>query len=108
MTLFDCDKSTLMERVLERHGAMVPTRLGWAPLQCINGEAHSHGDKDKSASVNMQHGYYNCHACGLKGDGWDLMFQLEGLDVKQARSALGYEQGTGTGSDSEPTFITWR
>lgn len=108
VSLFDIDKAELMEKVLERHGAVVPTRLGWASLRCIRTEMHTHGDKDRSASVHMQRGYYNCHACGLKGDGFDLMQELEGMDAQQTRKELGYAGRGKETRTSEPTFITWR
>ena len=48
-----------------------------APTRCLaNPEAHRHGDRNPSCSVNLQHGAWNCHACGAKGGAYDAAIAL--------------------------------
>lgn len=44
----------------EQHG-------GWVPVRCLNGRAHQHGDRNPSASYNLETGFYQCFACALRG-----------------------------------------
>ena len=84
------DKSELIQKVLTRYGAKYnPTRNRWQPVKCIDTHAHSHGDSNPSASVNIQLGEYVCHACGLRGDGYGLLMKLEGVTFKEALDQLG-------------------
>ena len=83
MGVYDVDKAQLMELVLRRHHVPVRWRQGWQSISCPIKHAHTHGDKNKSASLNMSIGRINCHGCGFSGDGYDLMEALEGLDAKQ-------------------------
>ena len=88
-TMFDTDKSELMLRVLDRHDATYNRgRTGWQPIQCLNREAHTHGDRTPSGSVNLVLGKYWCWACGMRGDGFDVMLELEGLKAREALEAL--------------------
>lgn len=98
-------KGEQMRQVLDRHGTHYrPDHLGWQKVRCINSGAHSHGDRNPSASVNVTEGAYTCFACGLKGDAYSLLMQLEGMDFKEAVSALGGD----TEMREEPTWLTWR
>jgi len=72
---------------------------GWQSIRCVNREAHSHGDRTPSASVNLGMGRYNCHACGLHGDGYDVAMAVHGL------SAIDLDKGMGNGKREEPTWI---
>lgn len=91
MSVFDVDKSSLLAEVLRRHGVPVHYRTGWYAVSCPIKNAHSNGDKHKSASVSIGAGYLNCHGCGFKGDGFDLMKELEGVDPEEVRNILGHE-----------------
>jgi DNA primase len=82
---FGVDKTDLITRVVERYGARIRHRQGWQALRCIR---PSHDDRNPSASVNLATGQYLCHSCGLSGDGFDLMLELEGLKAKDATEAL--------------------
>lgn len=50
--------------------------LGWAardaPAGCIaNLDAHAHGDRDLSCSVNVESGAWRCWGCGAAGGAYD-------------------------------------
>jgi DNA primase len=68
-----------IKAVLESHGAVVSERSGWQPIRCPY-----HGDTHASASVNLAHGAFHCHACGIKGDAYSLIQQHEGCDFATA------------------------
>lgn len=38
--------------------------------------AHAHGDRNKSMSVNVETGFFNCHGCGEKGDGYHAALKV--------------------------------
>jgi len=43
-----------------------------APVRCFaNAEAHHHGDRSPSCSVNLASGAWNCHGCGAAGGAYD-------------------------------------
>jgi len=49
---------------------------GWAKteasVRCFaDPDAHSRGDRDPSCSINLEHGAWNCHACGAAGGAFD-------------------------------------
>jgi len=49
---------------------------GWAqreaPVSCFaDPEAHRHGDRNPSCSVNLEHGAWHCHGCGASGGAYD-------------------------------------
>jgi len=97
------DRTELMMAVLDRHDARYkPSHTGWQTIRCVNTEAHSHGDRTPSGSVNLRYGKYHCWACGLRGDGFDLMLEIEGMKAKEALEAL--ELGTERGK-KEATWI---
>ena len=82
--VFDADKTELLINVLERFNTKYRrTHVGWQQVKCINETAHAHGDSNPSASANLPLGYFTCHACGLKGDGFSLMLELEGMKAKE-------------------------
>ncbi|MGA2925041.1 MAG: toprim domain-containing protein [Solirubrobacteraceae bacterium] len=61
---------------------------GWAhteaPVRCFaDPDAHAHGDRDASCSVNLQSGAFNCHGCGAKGGAFDAAL-ARGRDSRQA------------------------
>lgn len=90
MNPFDTDKQELLELVLERYDTQVPQRHGWASLRCI---APDHVDRQASAAVNAGEGRYYCHACGLQGDGFDLMLELETMQAEDVMVELDLQIG---------------
>ena len=49
---------------------------GWAQreasVSCFaDPEAHRHGDRNPSCSVNLEHGAWHCHGCGASGGAYD-------------------------------------
>lgn len=92
MSLFETDKTALIFWIMDEYGSEYrPTRRGWQKIRCIDADAHVHGDRNPSASVNIETGYYKCFSCGLTGDGYELLRKLKGWDVKQVNDAFGGE-----------------
>ena len=76
---FDTNKGELMRRVLDRLGVRFSrTKTGWQKVSCP-GEGHAHGDRNPSASVNTSIGKFQCFACDLHGDGYDLILACRGI-----------------------------
>ena len=91
---FTADKPSLMLKVLDRHDVRYNrNRTGWQSVRCIDPDAHFHGDRNPSGSVNLQVGYYTCHSCGLKGDAFDLMLHLESLKAVRVLEVLEEDAG---------------
>jgi len=49
-------------------------------FSCYNKAAHSNSDANPSLSVNMQSGLYICHACGVKGDIFQMIMDCTGMN----------------------------
>jgi len=82
-----------MEAVLDRYDARYSrTRTGWQKISCINEPGHMHGDRNPSASVNLTTGQYRCFGCEIGGDGFDLLFVLEGIKADKVNEALALER----------------
>ena len=61
---------------------------GWAQREAsvgcfANPDAHAHGDRDPSCSVNVETGAWHCWGCGAKGGAFDAAI-VRGLDSRQA------------------------
>jgi len=83
-------KSELLQTYLEEKGVQIHAgRFGWQKVSCYRGDAHTRGDQNPSASVNLITGYYRCFACGIEGDVYNLLMIEEGVDFKTAKSRLG-------------------
>jgi len=86
---FEVDKGDLMRQTLDYlHIKYRREYRGWQKVRCPS-EYHRNGDRNPSASVNVPIGQYHCHACSLKGDGFDLMRTVENMLAKDALVALG-------------------
>lgn len=86
---FAGDKTALLEAVLDRYDVRFrPDHTGNQKVRCLDSTAHPNGDRNPSASVRLPVGLYNCFACGLSGDGYDLMLALEGMKAKDVNEAL--------------------
>lgn len=87
--LTDEVRSELLHSLLRERGVHFnPSRMGWQKVSCY-GSGHRYGDRNPSASINLSTGYYQCFACGLKGDAVALVMQESGLDFKAALATLG-------------------
>lgn len=71
-----------------------------------------HQEENPSLSVNLSAGLFNCFACGVTGNGFDLYMQVQGCDFKTALHELearaGITAGTraATGRPSTPLIDT--
>ena len=55
-----------------------------ASIACFaDPDAHAHGDRDPSCSVNVESGAWHCWGCGAKGGAYDAAL-ARGLDSRQA------------------------
>jgi hypothetical protein len=48
-----------------------------------------HREKTASFAVNEDKGVFYCFGCGAKGDVFDFMMQIEGIDFREAKARLG-------------------
>ena len=88
-SIFNRDKAALLEAVLERYDVRFrPTVTGNQKVRCLNRDAHPNGDRNPSASVNLGRGLYHCFACGISGDGYDIMYEIEGAKAAQVNELL--------------------
>ncbi len=85
-----------MEAVLEHYGVRYPhtyTPTGWRKVSCPS-DWHAHGDRNPSASVHLGIGRFVCFGCTLRGDGFDLMLELEDMQVLEVLKLFGGEKMT--------------
>jgi len=82
--MFDAvDKSALLAETLDHFQVRYRReRTGWQKIRCPNVAAHGHADRNPSASIHLGAGKFHCFACGLRGDGFDLMLEIEGKMAK--------------------------
>jgi len=97
------DKPGAMRRLFARYAETMPSGYNWQSVHCINPE---HIDEEESASVNSIEGKYKCHGCGLRGDAYDLVQELEGVDFKTSISILDGD-GDAMASSQEQGRMTW-
>lgn len=90
-SVFNVDRSDLLRNVLDKLNVRYRERRGWQQIQCPNTVAHSHGDRNPSCAVNLGYGKIHCHACGLRGDGFDLAHLVAGKTPQQVLDWLGQE-----------------
>lgn len=93
-------KGELLRSYLEARGLQLRGGMGWRKVSCYNKAAHPRGDRNPSASVNLSKGRYQCFACGISGDVYDLLMAESGLTYKQALATLG-----DVASRDEPTWL---
>jgi len=56
-----------------------------------------HDDHIKSCSLNLDEQWFVCHACGAKGDSWNLIMAIEGCDYSTAKQyAEGFARASGS------------
>lgn len=67
-------------KILEHYGFTIPTtRGGWVTVRCA-----FHGDKVKSARLNIENGGFRCFACDMSGDVYSLIMKKEGVTYVKA------------------------
>ena len=68
-------------KVLEHYGFDVPlNRHGWFTLRCA-----FHGDRVKSARLNIDNGGFRCFGCDMAGDVYSLIMKREGVGFNEAK-----------------------
>lgn len=67
--------------ILEYYGGTVMTRRGWSKMKCP-----FHEDSHASAAVNLDENVFKCHGCQMKGDGYGIIMQKEGVGFIEAIS----------------------
>lgn len=65
--------------ILEYYGARVPERKGWFSMKCP-----FHNDNHASASATRDDNAFCCFACQMKGDGYAIIMQKEGVKFREA------------------------
>jgi len=84
------DKTEQLMTTLDRYETRYnPNRSNEQSISCPNTEAHTHGDRNPSCSLNLGKGVLFCQGCGLSGDAYNIVMQIEHLDFKQAMKSLG-------------------
>ena len=84
------DKFSAISALFARYNEPLPMGDNWHPVHCISPKHH---DENRSASVNPAAGAYVCHACGIRGDAFAVLQQIEHVDfvsslhILQDRSA---------------------
>jgi hypothetical protein len=43
-----------------------------------------HEERVPSCSIDLDEGWFNCHACDIAGDGWNLIMEKERCDFRTA------------------------
>jgi DNA primase len=66
-------------KVLEHYGFTVPVRHGWITVRCA-----FHGDKVKSARLNIENGGFRCFGCDMAGDVYSIIMKKEGVGFREA------------------------
>ncbi|PKN12443.1 MAG: hypothetical protein CVU69_08150 [Deltaproteobacteria bacterium HGW-Deltaproteobacteria-4] len=64
--------------------------------RCLNPERHNNGDANPSMLLFTDNGSFNCQACGLRGDIFDLYGHIHGMDFKDSLHSLAAKAGIET------------
>jgi DNA primase len=68
-------------KVLEHYGFEIPHgRKGWVTVRCA-----FHGDRVKSARLNLDNGGFRCFGCDMAGDVYSLIMKKEGVGYGEAK-----------------------
>lgn len=65
--------------VLDHYGVVFDPTRGSQKILCP-----VHEETVKSCSINLDEQWFNCHACGKKGDSFTLIMEKEGVDFATA------------------------
>ena len=89
-----------ISRVLAHYGAgKVPAGRGWRKMNCP-----FHGDRHASGSVNHDLNAFNCFACDVTGNIYNIIMIQEGVSYHEAKSRA--EEIAGTSDISLPKSNT--
>lgn len=67
------------------HFPSMYTKAEWSSVKCP-----FHSDRTPSLRLNLVHGHFRCHACGVRGGGiLDFEMKLKEVGFKQAAMNLG-------------------
>ena len=70
-----------VEDVLKHYGASrIPSGRGWRPMKCP-----FHSDSHASAGVNHELEAFNCLACEMSGDIYNIIQKTEGIGFREAK-----------------------
>ena len=75
MSLRNSNEKHDIVTVLEHYGFQIPQRrAGWITVRCA-----FHGDRVKSARLNMDNGGFRCFGCDMAGDVYSIIMKKEKL-----------------------------
>lgn len=85
MRIPELKEKVRMEDVLLHYSAEISYRSWntWESLSCP-----FHDDRQASASVNLAEDRFKCHGCEISGDVLDVVMEVEGLTLGEARKFL--------------------
>lgn len=69
-------------------GERIPQGSGWRKMRCI------HGERNPSATINVEEGAFNCFSCGLRGDAITIIRKMEN-DCSFTEACTKYKEITG-------------
>lgn len=72
-------KPTLPE-ILRQYGCQFEDKPDWQAVRCP-----FHHDTRPSASLNLTNNRFNCHTCFIQGDVLDVVMEVEGLTIGDAK-----------------------
>ena len=68
-------------KVLEHYGFELPEKKrGWITVRCA-----FHGDRVKSARLNIDNGGFRCFGCDMAGDVYSIIMKKEGVPFNEAK-----------------------
>ena len=68
-------------KVLEHYGFELPAqKRGWITVRCA-----FHGDRVKSARLNIDNGGFRCFGCDMAGDVYSIIMKKEGVPFNEAK-----------------------
>jgi len=71
-----------VEVILKHYGAYnIPQGNGWRNMRCP-----FHDDSHASAGVNHEEDVFNCLACEISGDIYNIIQKIEKVDFREAKS----------------------
>lgn len=85
-----------LEPYLSRHLKLVPGNGPERKCHCPNAGAHSNGDRNPSASVNVIVGLFKCFACDLQGG------------IRQIAEKLNWDDPPRSSSTTDPFPMKWQ